>query len=158
MNSPEAVRYDLALGSFEIVVCDGFVTGLYTAAEHLRPDGHSSSLSDAAAEQLAEYFDGRRHTFDLPLKLSGTSFQQQVQRALLTIPYGETRSYKYIAEQISNPHACRAVGMAANRNPLMIFVPCHRMIGSDGSLTGFGAGLELKRELLELERKYSSAK
>lgn len=104
-----------------------------------------------AARQLAEYFDGARREFDLRLAPSGTPFQLAVLDALQTIPLGETRSYLDIARQIGRPAAVRAVGAANGRNPLPIVIPCHRVIGSDGSLTGFGGGLESKRFLLELE-------
>ena len=105
------------------------------------------------AKEIKEYLNGTRKKFDLPLKLYGTDFQLSVWNALLTIPYGETRSYREIAEQIGNAKACRAVGMANHWNPIAIIVPCHRVIGSDGSLTGFGGGLPLKKQLLELERQ-----
>ena len=106
-----------------------------------------------AAKEINEYLSGKRKKFDIPIKLYGTDFQLSVWNALLTIPYGETRSYRDIAQQIGNAKACRAVGMANNRNPIAIIVPCHRVIGADGSLTGFGGGLELKQQLLELERR-----
>jgi methylated-DNA-[protein]-cysteine S-methyltransferase len=109
------------------------------------------AFSDAV-EQLDAYFAGERREFDLELDLVGTSFQRRVWEALLTIPYGETRSYGYIAEQIGSPGASRAVGLANGHNPIGIIVPCHRVIGADGSLTGYGGGLERKRILLELER------
>lgn len=102
--------------------------------------------------ELSEYFQGRRTEFSVPLNPSGTQFQKQVWKALREIPYGETRSYKEIAEVIGNPKACRAVGMANHKNPLPILVPCHRVIGSDGSLTGYAGGLEIKKKLLCLER------
>lgn len=102
--------------------------------------------------QLGEYFAGTRTAFDLPLDFRGTDFQKSVWAALLTIPAGETRSYAAIAAQIGRPGACRAVGAANGRNPISIIAPCHRVIGSDGSLTGFAGGLEGKRYLLELER------
>ena len=101
--------------------------------------------------QLAEYFAGRRRDFDLPLAPRGTAFERQVWEALLAIPYGETRSYAEIARSIGHPDACRAVGRANGRNPIPIVIPCHRVIGSDGSLTGYGGGLDLKRLLLGLE-------
>ena len=104
------------------------------------------------AKQLKEYFDGKRKGFNLPLKLHGTDFQRSVWNALLTIPYGETRSYGEIARQIGNAKACRAVGMANHWNPIAIIVPCHRVVGADGSLTGFGGGLTVKQQLLDLER------
>jgi methylated-DNA-[protein]-cysteine S-methyltransferase len=102
-------------------------------------------------KQLKEYFDGKRKEFDVPLKLTGTDFQRSVWNALLTIPYGETRSYGEIAKLIGNPRACRAVGMANHWNPIAIIVPCHRVIGADGSLTGFGGGLTMKQQLLDIE-------
>jgi methylated-DNA-[protein]-cysteine S-methyltransferase len=101
--------------------------------------------------QLAEYFDGRRRSFDLNLAPQGTDFQLAVLAALQTIPHGETRSYLDIAIQIGRPKAVRAVGAANGRNPLPIVIPCHRVIGADGSLTGFGGGLESKLFLLQLE-------
>ena len=103
------------------------------------------------AVQLGEYFAGRRRRFDVPLRPAGTPFQLAVLEALRTIPYGETRSYGDIAQQIGRPRAVRAVGMANGRNPLPIIIPCHRVIGADGSLTGFGGGLKAKRHLLALE-------
>ena len=101
--------------------------------------------------QLRAYFDGDLRTFDLPLAPQGTPFQQRVWRALLTIPYGETRSYANIADAIGKPSACRAVGAANGANPIPIVIPCHRVIGSSGSLTGFGGGIDVKRRLLALE-------
>ena len=103
------------------------------------------------ASQLEEYFAGRRRDFDFPLDLRGTDFQIACWRALLAIPYGETRTYADIARAVGKPTAFRAVGMANNRNPIAIVVPCHRVIASDGTLCGYGGGLDLKRKLLELE-------
>ena len=119
------------------------------------PDGFDKAetpLIKKAAAQFDEYFNCKRKVFDLPLKLNGTDFQIDVWKALQTIPFGETRSYGEIARLIGNPKAVRAVGMANNRNPIVIIVPCHRVIGHDGGLTGYGGGLELKRRLLELEQ------
>jgi len=110
----------------------------------------SDCFADASA-QLREYFDGRRRHFDLRLAPAGTPFQLAVLAALQTIPHGETRSYRDIAAQVGRPRAVRAVGAANGRNPLPIVIPCHRVIGADGSLTGFGGGLAAKRFLLELE-------
>ena len=104
-----------------------------------------------ATGQLEEYFARRRRKFDLDLRPTGTPFQLEVLNALATIPYGETRSYGEISAQIGRPGAVRAVGAANGRNPLPIVLPCHRVIGADGSLTGFGGGLETKRYLLDLE-------
>lgn len=117
--------------------------------------GSPSSLSDEAARQLREYFEGKRKNFDLPLETHGTAFQEKVWAALRTIPYGETRSYKELAQLLGNERACRAVGGANNKNPIAIITPCHRVIGEDGSLTGYAGGLDMKRLLLELEQKYS---
>jgi methylated-DNA-[protein]-cysteine S-methyltransferase len=104
-------------------------------------------------EQLEEYFAGDRTEFDVELDLVGTAFQRRVWAALLTIPYAETRSYGEIAEQIGSPGAFRAVGLANGHNPIGIIVPCHRVIGANGSLTGYGGGLDRKRALLDLERR-----
>jgi methylated-DNA-[protein]-cysteine S-methyltransferase len=112
---------------------------------------NDKAFSDAV-EQLDAYFEGERREFDLELDLVGTNFQRRVWEALLTIPYGETRSYGEIAEQIGSPSAFRAVGLANGHNPIGIIVPCHRVIGANGSLTGYGGGLERKRILLQLER------
>lgn len=117
---------------------------------------HTTPLLDRALHQLEEYFMGNRKEFDLPLELKGTLFQQNVWNALLTIPYGETRSYKDIAIQIRNEKACRAVGMANHKNPIGIIIPCHRVVGAGGSLTGYAGGLEKKQYLLELEQNYKS--
>jgi methylated-DNA-[protein]-cysteine S-methyltransferase len=103
--------------------------------------------------QLQAYFSGERKEFDLPLAPEGTDFQLEVWRSLRTIPYGTTVSYAQLAERIGNPKAVRAVGLANGSNPIPIIIPCHRVIGSDGSLTGFGGGLSNKRKLLDLESK-----
>ena len=117
--------------------------------------GEASEQTDRALapalRQLEEYFQGRRKDFDLPLAAAGTQFQQSVWRALTAIPYGEVRSYGDIAKAIKQPRAVRAVGAANGRNPLPIVVPCHRVIGSNGALTGFAGGLQAKRTLLRLE-------
>lgn len=111
----------------------------------------ASPLLDAAEAQLREYFAGARRTFDLPLAPHGTAFQQRVWTALRTIPYGETRTYGELAAAIDSPNASRAVGMANHRNPLPIVIPCHRVIGANGTLTGYAGGVEIKRRLLALE-------
>ncbi len=106
-----------------------------------------------AAQQLAEYFRGERTDFDLPLDPAGTPFQLTVWMALRDIPYAGTINYGQLATQVGNPRASRAVGLANGRNPISIVVPCHRVIGADGSLTGYGGGLDRKRTLLDLERR-----
>ena len=117
--------------------------------ELVRRDDHPVLLE--TARQLREYFDGRRKAFDLPLDFNGTEFQRKVWAALLIIPYGETRSYAQIARQIGRPDAVRAVGAANGKNPISVIAPCHRVIGSNGKLTGFAGGLETKAFLLALE-------
>jgi len=147
--------YDYPLCKLGIAEKDGAIVSVFFKAGKT-PDGFEKAetpLIKKAAAQLDEYFNGKRKKFDLPLKLNGTDFQVDVWKALQKIPFGETRSYGEIARAIGNPKAVRAVGMANNRNPIVIIVPCHRVIGHDGSLTGYGGGLELKRRLLELEQK-----
>jgi O-6-methylguanine DNA methyltransferase len=112
---------------------------------------HSPEEIKPYARELNEYFAGKRRDFSFSLDLRGTPFQLQCWRALLTIPYGETRTYADIARAIKKPQAFRAVGMANNRNPIAVVVPCHRVIASDGTLCGYGGGLDTKRQLLELE-------
>ncbi|BDH46633.1 methylated-DNA--protein-cysteine methyltransferase [Salmonella enterica subsp. enterica serovar Choleraesuis] len=116
-----------------------------------RIDASQNPILDEAARQLAEYFSGKRRQFDLPLDFVGTEFQKQVWAALLTIPFGETRSYGELAMQIGRPKAVRAVGAANGRNPVSIITPCHRVIGSNGTLTGFAGGISAKAWLLRLE-------
>lgn len=112
------------------------------------------ALASDAVPQLQAYFTGERFDFDLPLAPQGTPFQQAVWQALCTIPYGETATYGDIAQRLGNPNAVRAVGAANGQNPLAIVVPCHRIIGHDGTLTGYAGGLERKAALLALERKH----
>lgn len=114
-------------------------------------------LLHEAARQLADYFAGRRTAFDLPLAPDGTPFRQAVWQALGTVPYGSTSTYAQIAAAVGNPRACRAVGMANHFNPLPILIPCHRIVGANGRLTGYAGGLERKQALLELERRHTPA-
>lgn len=114
----------------------------------------TTELLSMATIQLDEYFQGKRTTFSLPFKLTGTPFQLAVWKELQNIPYGKTTSYKEIAQKINKPKACRAVGMANNKNPLPIIIPCHRVIGSNGKLIGYAGGLKLKNYLLELEKSH----
>lgn len=116
----------------------------------------TTELLSMATIQLDEYFQGKRTTFSLPFKLTGTPFQLAVWKELQNIPYGQTTSYKEIAQKINKPKACRAVGMANNKNPLPIIIPCHRVIGSNGKLIGYAGGLNLKNYLLELEKSHTN--
>lgn len=130
------------------------VTALYRDKnfDESKKKGSLTPLLKKAGEQLTEYLKGERKEFSLPLAPEGTEFQKKIWQELCRIPYGETRTYGEIARQAGNPKACRAVGGANNRNPIMIFIPCHRVIGADGSLTGYGGGLEVKEYLLKLEK------
>jgi methylated-DNA-[protein]-cysteine S-methyltransferase len=119
--------------------------------DEIAPD-HAHPVLTEADRQLTEYFAGTRETFDLPLDPAGTPFQQKVWQALTRIPFGQTASYRDVAVAIGSPNACRAVGAANGRNPIPIVVPCHRVIGAAGDLTGFGGGLKTKAFLLSLER------
>ena len=116
----------------------------------------TTELLSMATTQLDEYFQGKRTTFSLPFKLTGTPFQLAVWKELQNIPYGQTTSYKEIAQKINKPKAYRAVGMANNKNPLPIIIPCHRVIGSNGKLIGYAGGLKLKNYLLELEKSHTN--
>ena len=120
------------------------------------PRGRSRIL-EIAQDELDQYFSGCRTTFSVPLKTAGTPFQQKVWNALRKIPYGAIPSYSDIAEEIGRPSAVRAVGMANNKNPIPVFIPCHRVIGRDGSLVGYAGGLDAKRKLLDLELRISSS-
>lgn len=147
----KTAMYHSPFGDMELDYEGGAVTALKMAgkeAEGKAPEG----LALKVFRELDEYFQGKRKTFDIPLRTHGTTFQEKVWAALRAIPYGEVRSYKEVAEAIGHPKAYRAVGMANNANPIFIIVPCHRVIGSDGSLTGYGGGLPMKRALLSLEK------
>lgn len=121
--------------------------------DEINQAGDDSPLLTEAFRQLEEYLRGERKSFDLPLELRGTDFQRRVWQELLKIPYGETVSYKDIAERAGNPYAARAVGMANHNNPIAIIVPCHRVICADGRLGGYAGGIDLKRALITLERQ-----
>ncbi len=149
----------------DIEVSPGFSLSIETGPSGLKriefggrgENSHSSPVMRETIRQLRLYFAGELQIFDLPLELIGTEFQKKVWAALLTIPFGETRSYTEIAVQIGAPRAVRAVGAANGRNPIPIIVPCHRVIGASGSLVGFGGGLEWKRKLLDLESNNSTS-
>ena len=143
-------------GRFCLVGEQQKIVKLYIPGEKM-PEGEACSpdvLLVDAARQVDEYLCRKRRDFSVPLAPSGTTFQQQVWQELLRIPYGETRSYQYCAEKLGKPGACRAVGMACNRNPLPLLIPCHRVLAKNGALQGFRAGLEMKIKLLRLEQSF----
>ncbi len=153
------VVVDTPIGALTLVAEDETLRGIYVEDQRHRPpderfghpdDGNSVVLKEAE-RQLAEYFAGDRTAFDLPLAAVGTAFQRRVWDALRAIPYGETVSYGELARRIGQPTASRAVGLANGKNPISIVVPCHRVIGSNGTLTGYGGGIERKQFLLALE-------
>jgi len=144
------------LGTLTLVNTDGILSAIYMPS-HLRGPSIEAlgarvqSGFETVVEQLREYFDKRRTEFTFPIVMFGTAFQQRIWNLLREIPYGETRTYMQLADAIGNRAAIRAVGLANGRNPISIVVPCHRVIGSDGSLTGYAGGLDRKQFLLELE-------
>ena len=145
------------LGELTICADDSGITAVAFPGEiACRDVANPNALVRKAVAQLQEYFASRRSAFDLPLHAGGTSFQRAVWQALRAVPYGATASYGDIAVAIGNPRASRAVGLANGRNPIAILVPCHRIIGRDGTLTGYGGGLHRKRWLLDHEQRWSS--
>jgi methylated-DNA-[protein]-cysteine S-methyltransferase len=150
--------YQSPIGTLMLVGTDGVLEQLHfpnsPEQKHIAGDWqYDEACFSKVLRQLAEYFAGSRQVFDLELAPKGTEFQKRVWQELRKIPFGRTASYGEIAARIGNGKASRAVGMANSKNPIPIIVPCHRVIGKDGSLTGFGGGLEVKKQLLELEEK-----
>ena len=146
------------VGELTLVARDGKLSAILWEVERANRvrlgeliEAHDSPVLLETERQLQQYFAGTRNQFELELDFAGTDFQKQVWQALLTIPFGETRSYSQIAQQIGNPKAVRAVGAANGRNPISIIAPCHRVVGASGGLTGFAGGLEAKQYLLTLE-------
>ena len=156
MTTLQCRTVDSPVGPLTLAGRDGRLRHLRMVDQTYEPSRDGWQNDDTAfpdaVEQLAEYFAGKRTDFDLDLDMVGTAFQRRVWSALQNIPYGQTCSYGEIAHQIGSPKASRAVGMANGHNPISIIVPCHRVIGANGSLTGYGGGLERKRTLLELEK------
>ena len=158
MTSVRARTVDSPVGLLTIAGDGHVVTNLRMVDQTYAPADQAAWVEDAAAfpdvvAQLEAYFAGELVVFDVPLALHGTAFQRAVWHALLEIPYGETRTYGELATGLGSPGAARAVGLANGHNPVGIIVPCHRVIGADGSLTGYGGGLEAKRTLLDLESR-----
>jgi methylated-DNA-[protein]-cysteine S-methyltransferase len=142
--------YDSPIGLIEVGGTDDAITSLFFVDER-KEGAESNAVCAEAVRQLSEYFEGTREDFELPLELTGTEFQRQVWTELTSIPFGQTVSYGDLARAIGKPSAVRAVGAANGDNPISIIVPCHRVIGSDGGLTGYGGGLERKEWLLRHE-------
>jgi len=149
--------YQTDIGKIGIAENGQEITNIYFQGESVPKDIllNETNLIKEAAKQLNSYFAGELRTFELPLAPEGTEFMRSVWKALCEIPYGKTFSYKDIAQNIGNPKAVRAVGNANNRNPIPIIIPCHRVIGSNGKLVGYGGGLEIKKYLLDLEKGLS---
>ena len=145
--------YDTEIGRIKISEKDGKIIGLvfsdYKKEDEIEKE---TELIKKAYTQLEEYLSGKRTEFNIEIEMIGTEFQKKVWKELLNIPYGETRSYKDIAIAIGNEKACRAVGNANNKNPIAIIVPCHRVVGSNGSMTGYAGGLDIKEKLLKIEK------
>lgn len=151
-----AFFYESPIGKIVIKDNGAEITDIDLVGDEICFDNFSeTSLIKEAAKQLDEYFSGKRTSFDLPLNPKGTEFQKSVWKALCDIPYGETRTYKEVAEAVGNPKAARAVGMANNKNPIMIIIPCHRVVGSNGSLVGYAGGIDIKRTLLSIESSFT---
>ena len=146
--------YNTSIGKINIVEEDGFLTDVCISENFVIEDAtiKETTLIKETIGEINDFLAGRRREFDLPLLPKGTEFQKKVWRELQNIPYGKTCSYKDIAEKIGSPKAARAIGRANNKNPIILIIPCHRVIGSDGRLVGYGAGLELKERLLALEK------
>lgn len=158
MKTEYTYYYTFSFGLLEIKYTDSVVYKIKkTEKENKEVETKNNSLIKEVIKQLDQYFDGKRTFFDFPTELQGTDFQKKVWKALSAIPYGQTKSYKEIAQYIGNPKACRAVGLANNKNPLTIVFPCHRVIGSNGKLVGYAGGLEMKKWLLNLEMKNKKA-
>ena len=157
MERTQIRRIDAPFGEVWLSAADGCLTGLTFAGEapFERPGSAEQRVLDEAERQLRAYFAGRLRAFDLPLRLGGTPFQQSVWRALGQIPYGKTATYAYIARAVGRPRAFRAVGMANHSNPISIVIPCHRVVGASGALTGYAGGLDAKRWLLDHERRWA---
>lgn len=151
MNMENTYCFATDIGNLTAVSESGFLSGLYFGGE---VEGKTADrLLQATERQINEYLQGKRHCFELPLKFNGTPFQQKVWQALLALPYGKTASYEEIAKAVGKPTASRAVGNAVGANPLLLIVPCHRVIKKSGAIGNFGAGKELKKQLLYLEKQ-----
>lgn len=142
---------DTEIGRLYLAEEDGYIVRLTVNKAPVKDKHGESPLLQQAAAEVMEYLAGERKTFSIPVKAQGTKFQEDVWAALRRIPFGETRSYGEIAREIGSPKGARAVGMACNRNPILLMIPCHRVVGSTGKLVGFACGLPMKEKLLHLE-------
>lgn len=147
----DRILFNTPVGQMALEGEGGALTALWLPNTPMAPAGTETPLLTRGKEELLEYLEGNRQGFDLPLAPRGTPFQLRVWRALADIPYGTVITYGELARRVGNPKGCRAVGQANHRNPLPIFLPCHRVVGTKGALTGYGGGLELKQWLLRLE-------
>ena len=143
--------YETDLGIIGIRDNNNAITEVFYSKSKINDHLKETPLIRECFNQLKEYFQGTRREFTIPIEAEGSEFQKKVWKALLDIPYGQTRTYKEIAIAIGNEKACRAVGMANNRNPISIIIPCHRVIGANGKLVGYGGGLDIKEKLLNIE-------
>ena len=155
-RSKESITIDTPIGALIVSAEDGAVCSIAVTEPGNEPTAKENANDPVlrqAARELEEYFTGEREAFTFPMRADGTMFQQRVWAALREIPFGETKSYGQIAAEIDNPKASRAVGMACNKNPIMIAVPCHRVVGASGALVGYAYGTGVKQRLLDLERE-----
>ncbi len=153
--------YESPVGRLLITSDGNKITGINTIKNDCgfigaNSDGEYCKLTENCIKELDEYFAGKRINFEVPFEAEGTAFQRRVWKALTEIPFGHTKSYSQIAEEIGSPHAARAVGGACHNNPILIMIPCHRVIGKSGSLCGFGGGLDMKDKLLKAEKNHVS--
>ena len=143
--------YNTIIGPIEIIEEDGYIINL-GFNQNSNAEVQETVLIKETYKQITQYLQGHRKEFNIPIKMQGTDLQKSVWTELTKIPYGETRTYKQIAENVGNPKACRAVGMANHNNPIAIIVPCHRVIGANNKLVGYAGGLDIKGKLLEIEK------
>ncbi|MDR1878123.1 MAG: methylated-DNA--[protein]-cysteine S-methyltransferase [Bacteroidales bacterium] len=147
--------YQTIIGKIHIVEQDNFITGIKYQPPETKPQEKETLLIKETYLQLVDYLTGKRQLFDIPIKTAGTAFQEKIWTTLQTIPYGEVWSYKRLAETAGSPRGYRAAGMGNNKNPIAIVIPCHRVIGSDGTLVGYAGGLHIKQQLLAIEQQYT---
>lgn len=145
--------YETILGKMGIITEGKEVAEVFFGKKKVQAEEKETPFIKKTYHQIEEYFIGDRKQFSVPFTIRGTDFQKKVYSALLEIPYGETRTYEEIAKEVGSPKACRAVGLTVGKNPLALLIPCHRVIGKNGDLTGYAGGLTRKKRLLELEKK-----